>query len=153
MTACGKFNLFLWYCCGAVNKREPVLKCTECVRTFDAWCHVAQCASEQLQLCELSRPTFGFTTWEFCMVDGYTKNPEKPQNFQNWGVGTCLGQHGTRIDNLSTDYSVYLHKKGHYQDGWTMFSQTIPYTICISYPPTCNILGKCKTLWDDYKCS
>ena len=35
-----------------------------CVRTFDAWCHGAQSASEQLQLCEL----IGFTTWEFSMV-------------------------------------------------------------------------------------
>ena len=28
---------------------------TGCVRTFDAWCRVAQSASELLQLCELSR--------------------------------------------------------------------------------------------------
>ena len=47
-----------------------------CVRTFDARCRVAQSASEQLQLCELSGPTFGFTTREFSMVCGYTENPE-----------------------------------------------------------------------------
>ena len=62
-----------------------------CVRTFDAWCHVPQSASEQLQLCELSGPTFGFTMWEFSMVGGYTENPEKPQNCQNWVVGACTG--------------------------------------------------------------
>ena len=32
-----------------------------CVRTIDAWCHGTQSTSEQLQLCELSRLTFGFT--------------------------------------------------------------------------------------------
>ena len=26
---------------------------------------------------------------EFSMVGGYTENPEKPQNCQNWGVGTA----------------------------------------------------------------
>ena len=26
---------------------------------------------------------------EFSMVGGYTENPEKPQNCQNWGVGAC----------------------------------------------------------------
>ena len=45
-----------------------------CVRT---WCHGAS------ELCELS----GFTTQEFSMVGGYTENPEKPQNCQNWGMG------------------------------------------------------------------
>ena len=28
---------------------------------------------------------------EFSMVGGYTENLEKPQNCQNWGVGTCSG--------------------------------------------------------------
>ena len=63
-----------------------------CVRTFGTWCRVVQNASEQLQLCELSvPPTFGFTTWEFSMVGGYTENPEKPHNSQDWGVGACTG--------------------------------------------------------------
>ena len=61
-----------------------------CVRTFDAWCHGAQSASEQLQLCELSGPTFGFMQ-EFSMVGCYTENPEKPQNCQNWGGGRLPG--------------------------------------------------------------
>ena len=34
---------------------------------------------QRSQVCELSGPTFGFTMWEFSMVDGYTENPEKPQ--------------------------------------------------------------------------
>ena len=45
---------------------------------FDAWCRGAQSASEQLQLCEFSVPTFWFTTQKFCMVGGYTENLEKP---------------------------------------------------------------------------
>ena len=60
------------------------------MQTFDAWCHGAQSASEQSQLCELSGPTFGFTTREFSMVGGYTENPEKPQNRQNWGWAFAL---------------------------------------------------------------
>ena len=47
-----------------------------CVRTFDARCRVGQSASEQLQLCEFSGPTFGFTLREFSTVGGYTENPE-----------------------------------------------------------------------------
>ena len=52
-------------------------------------------ASKAQSQCELSGSTFGFNTQEFSMVGGYTKNLEKPQNCQNWGVGTCLGQYGT----------------------------------------------------------
>ena len=47
------------------------------VHSFDAWCHGAQSASEQSQLCELSWPTFGFTMQEFSMEGGYMKNPKK----------------------------------------------------------------------------
>ena len=65
-----------------------------CVRTFDAWCRGVQSAPEQLQLCELSGPTFRFTTQEFSMVGGYTENLEKPQNGQNWRVGACSRQYG-----------------------------------------------------------
>jgi len=46
------------------------------VQTFDAWCRGIQSASEQSQLCELSGPTFGFTTQEFSMVGSYTENLE-----------------------------------------------------------------------------
>ena len=59
------------------------------VRTFDV---VAP--KVQSQLCELSGPTFGFTMREFSMVGGYMENPEKPQNCQNWGVGTYSGHYG-----------------------------------------------------------
>ena len=34
-----------------------------------------------------------------------------------------------------------LAQKRHYQDGWTIFPRTIPYTTCVSYPPTCTILS------------
>ena len=44
------------------------------------WCHGTQSASEQSQLCELSGPTFGFTTQEFSMVGGCTENPEKKKH-------------------------------------------------------------------------
>ena len=72
-------------CCGG---KDAANKATYgCVQTFDAWCCVAQSASEQLQLCELSGPNFGFTTREFSMVGSYTENPEKPQN----GGGLLLG--------------------------------------------------------------
>ena len=43
-------------------------------------------ASAQSQLCELSGPTFGFTTREFSIVGGYTESPEKHQNCQNSSV-------------------------------------------------------------------
>ena len=52
----------------------------ECVKPLMPGCRVAQSASEQLQLCELSRLTFGFTTREFSMVGGYMENPAKLQN-------------------------------------------------------------------------
>ena len=65
-----------------------------CVWTFDAWCCGAQSLSEQLQLCDHSGPTFGFTTQKFSMVGGYTEDLEKTQSCQNWGVDTCTGQYG-----------------------------------------------------------
>ena len=52
---------------------------------------VPDVVSSKMQLCELSGPTFGYTTREFSMVGGYTENPEKSQNGQNWGVGACTG--------------------------------------------------------------
>ena len=69
-----------------------------CVQTFDAWCRVTQSASEQLQLCELSGPTctFGFTTREFCMVGGYTENPENHKTVKIGGW-TLLAQDNTVI--------------------------------------------------------
>ena len=47
------------------------------IKTITATCMLAQRTS-----------TFGFTMQEFSMVSGYTKNPEKPQN---WEVGACVG--------------------------------------------------------------
>ena len=35
---------------------------------------------------------------KFSMVGGYTENLGKPQNYQNWGVGTCLGQYDTNFE-------------------------------------------------------
>ena len=57
----------------------------------------------QLQLCDLSRPTFGFTMREFSMVGGYTENPKKSQNCQNWGVGA--------IRYRETAKWVYSHRE------------------------------------------
>ena len=47
-----------------------------CVQTFDVWCRGTQSTTDQLQLCDLSGPTFGFTTQNFSMVGGYTENLE-----------------------------------------------------------------------------
>ena len=56
------------------------------------WCHGTQSASEQSQLCELSGPTFGFTTQEFSMVGGCTENPEKKKHKTfKLGGGGLLG--------------------------------------------------------------
>ena len=38
------------------------------------------------------------------MVGGYTENLEKPQNCQNWGVGTCAGM-GAYLGQ----YSMYMY--------------------------------------------
>ena len=81
-----------------------------CVWTFEASCCGIQSASEQSQLCELSGPTFGFTTQEFNVVGGYT---EKTQNCQNWGVGTiryircCYNV--TVISDWSASHSYQYH--------------------------------------------
>ena len=68
----------------AAGENAPNEVTDGCVWTFDAWCCVTQSASKLLQF---SGPTFRFTTREFSMVGGYTENPEKPQNCQNWVVG------------------------------------------------------------------
>ena len=39
----------------------------------------------------------------FSMVGGYTENPEKSQNCQNWGVGACMG-----MDACLEQYSIQL---------------------------------------------
>ena len=48
----------------------------------------AQSATKQLQLCELSGPTFGFTTQNLAWWWLHGES-------QNWGVGACLGQYGS----------------------------------------------------------
>ena len=40
------------------------------------------------------------------MVGGYTENPEKPLNCQNWGVGTCVGR-GACPEQYSSDCMVF----------------------------------------------
>ena len=45
-------------------------------------------------------PTLGFTTRKFSRVDGYTENPEKPLNCQNWGVGACLVGYGHLLGTI-----------------------------------------------------
>ena len=46
------------------------------------------------------------------MVGSYMENPEKLQNRQNWGVGTCLGQYGihTKKARLLTR-GMFVYKK------------------------------------------
>ena len=62
-----------------------------CVRTFDA-----RSASEQSQLCELSGPTFGFTSQEYSMVGGYTEDLEKSQTVKIGGW--ALAQDNTVLE-------------------------------------------------------
>ena len=63
-------------------------------------------------------PTLGFTTREFSRVDGYTENPEKPLNCQNWGVGACLVGYGHLLGTIryfqlygSLKYLIKMLKK------------------------------------------
>ena len=51
----------------------------------------AQSASDQLQVCELNGPTFGFTMQEFSMVGGYTEDLKKTTELSKLWVGTCAG--------------------------------------------------------------
>ena len=50
--------------------------------------------------------TFGFTTREFSMVDGYTNNLEKSQNVKIWGGG---GGGLARVWALARDNTVNVH--------------------------------------------
>ena len=61
----------------------------------DAWCRGAQNISEQSQLCELSGPTFGFTTQNllYWVVTWRTSKNNKTVKIE--GVGACPGQYGT----------------------------------------------------------
>ena len=78
-----------------------------CVWTFDVWCHGTQSASEQLQLCELSGPTFRFTTREF--MGGCTKNHEKLQNCQNWGLSVWVLARDNTVLYSTTLYLTLLY--------------------------------------------
>ena len=42
------------------------------------------------------------------MVGSYTENPEKPQNCQNWGVGTCPGQNGKTVVTCSFSITIQV---------------------------------------------
>ena len=46
---------------------------------------------------------------EFSMVGSNTENLEKPQNCQNWGVGTCAAGMGA----CSGQYSMYIAESRH----------------------------------------
>ena len=80
---------------------------------------VVQSASELLQL---SGPTFGFTTREISMVGGYTENPKKPQNGQNWGVGAYTG-----MGACSGQYSIYLNLIQSHQDSLVFIKLYVLY--------------------------
>ena len=60
---------------------------------------------------------------EFSIVGGYTENPEKPLNGQNWGMGTCSGQYGTwrtmsvmwqTLNNRKCTFFISLTNCSHY---------------------------------------
>ena len=72
----------------ATGKNAANKAMERCVRT---WCHGTQSASEQSELCELSGPTFGFTTQELSMVGGYTENPEI--QYQEFITGRVCNSH------------------------------------------------------------
>ena len=80
------FSHRLQYANFVLQGRNAVNQATDrCVQT---WCHGTQSTSE---LCELSGPTFGFTTQEFSMVGGYPENPEKKHKTVKSGDGRFLG--------------------------------------------------------------
>ena len=60
------------------------------MRTFDAWCRGAQSASEQSQLCELSKPTFGFTTQNLAWWRLH-RRPRKTTKLSKLGGGCWPG--------------------------------------------------------------
>ena len=88
-----------WISC----RKGRTFRSRPCVQTFYAWCRSAQSTSERSQLCELSRPTFGFTTQEISMVGGYMENLETVK----LGVGTCPGQY-SNTKYFTVNWVVYL---------------------------------------------
>ena len=68
------------------------------VQTFDA-----RCRGTQAHQNNRSYESSADLPSKFSMVDGYTENLEKPQNHQNWGVGTCTG-----IVACPGQYSIYI---------------------------------------------
>ena len=58
-------------------------------------------------VCELSGPTFEFTTREF--MGGYTKNHEKLQNCQNWGLWVWVLARDNTVLYSTTLYLTILH--------------------------------------------
>ena len=123
------------------------------VRNFDAWCRGAQSASEQSQLCELSRPIFGFTMREFSRVGGYTENPEKPQNCQTWGVGACSG-----MGACSGQYGINMFEWSVTSYMWQPLSGLINYKWQLSievdmiYQASSNVLKVTKDIYTGTAC-
>ena len=66
----------------------------------------------QSQLCDLSRPTFGFTTQEFSMVGGYTDN-HKTFKIGGWALA--------QVWALAQDNTVFSQQKSELVDTCTLF--------------------------------
>ena len=82
--------------------RERMLQTRLRTGVCDAWCCGVQSAPEESQLCELSEPTFRFTTQEFSIVGVYTKNLKETTKLSKLGVGTCSG-----MGTCSGQYSMW----------------------------------------------
>ena len=69
------------------------------------WCLMpwVRSASEQLQLCEVSGPTFRFTTHKFSMVGSYTENPEKQKKIVKSGVWELARDNTVPLVTYSSD--------------------------------------------------
>ena len=71
--------------------RERMLQTRLRTGVCDAWCCDVQSAPEESQLCELSEPTFRFTTQEFSIVGVYTENLKETTKLSKVGGGHLFG--------------------------------------------------------------
>ena len=137
------FSRRLQYTNFVLQRKNAANETTDkCVRTFDARCRDTQSASDQLQLCELSGPTSRFTVQEFSMVGDYIEDLEKPQNCQNWGVGSLA----------HTCNNGFLCPTTHHRSGWSFirpsefvwdFNDVIVVTIAV-YSLLISSIQYCK---------
>ena len=84
------------------------------VWTFDAWCHGVKSASEQLQLCELSGPTFRFTKQNLAWwaVTRWTSKNHKTVKIWGWvlvWVWALAWDNTVLSFQLSLNVNMYFH--------------------------------------------